>query len=223
MLSMQPQLRPRAGGVGPRPTGSTARPCFARCSPTSAANRGSVRWFGRQRLKMKTAAGSAVSVRCRSWNEFSTSTGLKHCSSLRAHPAMSRCVAIDGRGWMRSRLAIAVACPNISKPRFVENSIGSNCCSSRSRLWRPSGTPCSTQNRPKRRPPPMLLGVHGVGPEFASVLWSEGLSRHFDNRRQVAAYAGLAPTPWQSGSVNREQGISQSGNPRLRTMMIQLA
>jgi transposase len=64
-------------------------------------------------------------------------------------------------------------------------------------------------------PPPMLLGVHGVGPEFASVLWSEGLSRHFDNRRQVAADAGLAPAPWQSGSVNREQSISQSGNPRL--------
>ena len=60
-------------------------------------------------------------------------------------------------------------------------------------------------------------------PEFASVLWTEGLSRRFDNRRQVAAYAGLAPTPWQSGSVNREQGISQSGNPRLRTTMIQLA
>src|SRR3984885_3588493 len=72
-------------------------------------------------------------------------------------------------------------------------------------------------------PPPMLLGVHGVGPEFASVLWSEELSRHFDNRRQIAAYAGLAPTPWQSGSVNREQGISQSGNSRLRTTMIQLA
>jgi len=72
-------------------------------------------------------------------------------------------------------------------------------------------------------PPLMLLGVHGVGPEFASVLWSEGLSRHFDNRRQVAAYAGLVPTPWQSGSVDREQGISQSGNPRLRTTMIQLA
>ena len=72
-------------------------------------------------------------------------------------------------------------------------------------------------------PPPMLLALHGVGPEFASLLWSEGLSRHFDNRRQVAAYAGLAPTPWQSGSINREQGISQSGNPRLRTTMIQLA
>jgi transposase len=69
----------------------------------------------------------------------------------------------------------------------------------------------------------MLLVVKGIGPEFAALLWSEGLFRHFDNRRQVAAYAGLAPTPWQSGSVNREQGVSKSGNPRLRTTMIQIA
>ena len=69
----------------------------------------------------------------------------------------------------------------------------------------------------------MLLDVKGIGPEFATVLWSEGLFRHFDNRRQVAAYAGLAPTPWQSGSVDREQGVSKAGNPRLRTTMIQLA
>ncbi len=60
-------------------------------------------------------------------------------------------------------------------------------------------------------------------PEFASVLWSEGLYRHFDNRRQVAAYAGLAPTPWQSGTIDREQGVSKAGNPRLRTTMVQLA
>lgn len=53
------------------------------------------------------------------------------------------------------------------------------------------------------------------------LLWSEGLCRHFDNRRQVAACAGLAPTPWQSGPVNREQGVSNAGNPHLRTAMIQ--
>src|SRR5271157_4396068 len=69
----------------------------------------------------------------------------------------------------------------------------------------------------------MLLAIKGVGPEFAAVLWSEGLFRHFDNRRQVASYAGLAPTPWQSGSVDREQGVSKAGNPRLRTTLIQLA
>ena len=69
----------------------------------------------------------------------------------------------------------------------------------------------------------MLLGIKGIGPEFAALLWSEGLIRHFDNRRQVAAYAGLAPTPWQSGAVSREQGVSRAGNPRLRSTMIQLA
>jgi transposase len=69
----------------------------------------------------------------------------------------------------------------------------------------------------------MLLDIKGIGPEFAAILWSEGLFRHFDNRRQVASYAGLAPTPWQSGSVDREQGVSKAGNPRLRTTLIQLA
>lgn len=72
-------------------------------------------------------------------------------------------------------------------------------------------------------PAAMLLDIKGIGPEFAAILWSEGLFRHFANRRQVAAYAGLAPTPWQSGSVDREQGVSKAGNPRLRTALIQLA
>ncbi len=72
-------------------------------------------------------------------------------------------------------------------------------------------------------PAAMLLGIKGIGPEFAAILWSEGLFRHFDNRRQVASYAGLAPTPWQSGSIDREQGVSKAGNARLRTTLIQLA
>src|SRR5207245_5893252 len=65
--------------------------------------------------------------------------------------------------------------------------------------------------------------VEGHRPQTATVLWSEGLFRPFDNRRQVAAYAGLAPTPWKSGSINHEQGVSKAGNPRLRTTMVELA
>ena len=72
-------------------------------------------------------------------------------------------------------------------------------------------------------PATMLLEIKGIGPEFAAILWMEAFFRSFANRRQVAAYAGLAPTPWQSGSVDREQGVSKAGNPRLRTMLIQLA
>jgi transposase len=73
------------------------------------------------------------------------------------------------------------------------------------------------------QPAALLLGLKGIGAEFAALLWSEGMFRSFSNRRQVAAYAGLAPTPWKSGSVDREQGVSKAGNARLRTTMIQLA
>jgi transposase len=72
-------------------------------------------------------------------------------------------------------------------------------------------------------PAKMLMDLKGIGAEFATVLWTEGLFRQFDNRRQVAAYGGLAPTPWQSGTIDREQGVGKSGNPRLRTTMLQLA
>jgi transposase len=72
-------------------------------------------------------------------------------------------------------------------------------------------------------PAAQLLALRGIGPEAASTLWTEGLFRRFNNRKQVAAYAGLAPTPWQSGSVHRDQGVSKAGNPRLRTTMIQIA
>jgi transposase len=71
--------------------------------------------------------------------------------------------------------------------------------------------------------PATLLRLRGIGPELASLLWLEGLFRHFGNRRQLAAYAGLAPSPWQSGGLEREQGIAKSGNPRLRQAMIELA
>ena len=69
----------------------------------------------------------------------------------------------------------------------------------------------------------MLVALRGIGPEFANSLYSECFFRHFENRRQVAAYSGLAPTPWQSGSIDREQGVSKAGNSRLRTTMVELA
>ena len=69
----------------------------------------------------------------------------------------------------------------------------------------------------------MLLRLRGIGPQFATVLPLECFYRRFENRRQVAAYAGLAPTPWCSGSIAHEQGISKAGNRRLRKTMVELA
>jgi transposase len=47
--------------------------------------------------------------------------------------------------------------------------------------------------------------------------------RRIRNRKQLAALAGLAPTPYQSGDSDREQGISKAGNRRLRTMAVEIA
>jgi transposase len=44
-------------------------------------------------------------------------------------------------------------------------------------------------------PTAMLMRLKSVGPEFATVLYHEGLFRNFDNRRQLAAYAGLRARP----------------------------
>ncbi|HKE42410.1 MAG TPA: IS110 family transposase [Casimicrobiaceae bacterium] len=68
-----------------------------------------------------------------------------------------------------------------------------------------------------------LLRLRSIGPEIASVLTLEAFYRNFSNRREVAAYSGLAPSPWKSGGIDVEQGISKAGNARLRTTMIQLA
>lgn len=68
-----------------------------------------------------------------------------------------------------------------------------------------------------------LVRLKGIGPELGSLIWLEALYRGFSNRRQIAAYAGLAPSPWQSGGTDREQGISKSGNRRLRHALVELA
>jgi transposase len=47
--------------------------------------------------------------------------------------------------------------------------------------------------------------------------------RCFHNRRQLAASVGLAPTPYDSGGSQVEQGISKAGNKRVRSLLVELA
>ncbi len=68
-----------------------------------------------------------------------------------------------------------------------------------------------------------LARLRGIGTTFAGVLGDEVFFRDFRNRREVGGYLGLAPSPWQSGGVRRDQGISKSGNPRARRTAIELA
>jgi transposase len=68
-----------------------------------------------------------------------------------------------------------------------------------------------------------LMQVRGIGPTFASVLATEVFYRKFANRRAVASYVGLAPTPYSSGASNRDQGINKAGNACARHYAVELA
>jgi transposase len=68
-----------------------------------------------------------------------------------------------------------------------------------------------------------LQRLKALGPVFTATFASEAFYKDFHNRREVAAYFGLAPSPWRSGRTNREQGISKAGNPRARAKAIELA
>jgi transposase len=69
-----------------------------------------------------------------------------------------------------------------------------------------------------------LVQLRGLGANGASRLVVEFFGwRTFRNGREVGALAGLTPTPYQSGTLAREQGISKAGNHRVRTMAIELA
>src|SRR5215207_2645746 len=68
-----------------------------------------------------------------------------------------------------------------------------------------------------------LRRLKSLGPAFAAALTDEVFYKDFNKGREVASYFGLAPSPWRSGGINREQGISKAGNPRARQKAIELA
>jgi transposase len=69
-----------------------------------------------------------------------------------------------------------------------------------------------------------LLRLPGIGPVSSWTFVMEFFGwRRFRNRREVAALAGLTPTPYDSGSRLRGQGISKAGIRRVRTLAIEIA
>lgn len=69
-----------------------------------------------------------------------------------------------------------------------------------------------------------LQRLRGLGAIGAWVLVRELFGwRTFANRRQLAGSVGLGSSPYRSGSLERDQGISKAGNPRVRTLMVELA
>ena len=69
-----------------------------------------------------------------------------------------------------------------------------------------------------------LETLKAVGPSTSSILVNELFAwRDFRNVKELASCTGLVGAPWQSGEVNREQGITKAGNKLVRWALVQLA
>jgi len=88
---------------------------------------------------------------------------------------------------------------------------------------RPAATKPTPATAEMARRRDRLFQLKALGPAFSGTLTNEVFYKDFRNHRQVGAYVGLAPSPWQSGKTNRDQGISKAGNPRARRTAIELA
>ena len=69
-----------------------------------------------------------------------------------------------------------------------------------------------------------LLQLRGIGEHTAWLFVTERFAwRQFRNRREVGGITGLVGTPYRSGLLTHEQGISKAGNKRVRSLAIQIA
>jgi transposase len=69
-----------------------------------------------------------------------------------------------------------------------------------------------------------MMQLRSIGENSAWPLVMEFFSwRDFKSGKQLGSLSGLTPTPYASGDMNRELGISKAGNRRIRAVMIELA
>ena len=70
----------------------------------------------------------------------------------------------------------------------------------------------------------ILKMLNGIGERSSWVFVMEFFGwRQFSNRGEVGAAGGLTPTPYASGAMNRELGISKGGNRRVRSLAVEIA
>ena len=62
-----------------------------------------------------------------------------------------------------------------------------------------------------------------IGENDATLRTHEVFYRGFRNRRELAGWVGITPTPWASGNTERDQGVGRDGPAWIRANLIQMA
>jgi transposase len=69
----------------------------------------------------------------------------------------------------------------------------------------------------------ILSQYRGINGSDRKISWELGDMERFKNGRNLSSYLGLTPTPWASGKMRSEQGISKKGRGELRALAVELA
>ena len=81
-----------------------------------------------------------------------------------------------------------------------------------------------TEDSPQARQVRKLLALKAIGETSSWLLVGEVFGwRTFAGRRQLASYTGLVGAPFNSGGMDREQGITKAGNKWIRSVIIEVA
>jgi transposase len=148
---------------------------------------------------------------------FLTLHGIREVEGLRGgewREALDRLVTADGRPLGRFLRAELVR--EFERLHLVHEHVRQLDAERRAATAEPDAFPAA----PKVR---QLVRLAGIGEVGATVLVAEVFHRRFGNRKQLASYLGLAPSPYSSGDTAREQGISKAGNKPARTLLVELA
>ena len=69
-----------------------------------------------------------------------------------------------------------------------------------------------------------LMRLGAIAKESSYVFATEVFGwRRFANRRELAGSIGITGSPYRSGALDHEQGISKAGNKRMRRMLVEIA
>src|SRR5271170_3869684 len=153
------------------------------------------------------------------------SIGSKVCCFLRGSAITSRCAGIDAERWRRFARATGARWARmkaqigreLDRLELLLDQIAAVEAERDAMLAREAEAKAAQDAKRAPAAVEMLIDLRGLGPDTVAMLWTEAFYRSFDNRRQLAAFVGLAGTPWQSGSIDHERGVSKGGNQRLRT------
>ncbi len=186
-------------------------------------------WEGRKRLRMVRVPSVAEEDARQADRELATSkrvrtaitnriTSLLIAQGVRLTRPLTRVVLSELRTWDGEPLP-----PGLSARVTRELEAWAAVTHRIAGLERARREAIAAQATPATRQAAQLMRLGGIGANGASRVVVEFFAwRRFRNGREVGALAGLTPTPYDSGTLRRDQGISKAGNAHVRTMAIEL-